>query len=379
MEKWNITIQKLFSKDPNDEKENVTQNIYVFRFILFCIVVYSIDMLLNSVGIFIVDKSIFAGGYAAGCLFAAIYFVFLFCLGLEHPLTKYVGITAVSLIVSAASISLTYHMIIIIMVPIIIAGMYTSKKLSIYTFALTVLSIIISTYAGYYYGVCDANMVLLTATSIDHLVENGTFLMTQVNENPKVTLALYYVLPRCLMAVSFAYVSNIVNQVIRKSLKNAMKMEEKAATDEMTGLYNKNKLLAIIEKKTYDYQQVAVIYWDINRLKYVNDTYGHFAGDQMIVKAAQSIRIALGDAGMAFRYGGDEMLALIPGGTGEIAEKLIKTWKQTLTAVQVDCEIPISAAVGYAIGERKKLKNVIAAADRNMYACKHAGRNSTEK
>lgn len=35
-------------------------------------------------------------------------------------------------------------------------------------------------------------------------------------------------------------------------------------------------------------------------MKYVNDTYGHFAGDQMIVKVAQSIRIALGDAGMAF-------------------------------------------------------------------------------
>ena len=80
----------------------------------------------------------------------------------------------------------------------------------------------------------------------------------------------------------------------------------------------------------------------------------------MIVKVAQSIRIALGDAGMAFRYGGDEMLALIPGGTGETAEKMIKTWKQTLAAVQVDCEIPISAAVGYAIGEHEKLKNVIA-------------------
>jgi GGDEF domain-containing protein len=160
-------------------------------------------------------------------------------------------------------------------------------------------------------------MVLLTTTSMNHLVENGTFLLNQVNENPGVTLALYYVLPRCLMAMSFVYVSNIVNQVIRKSLKNAMKMEEKAATDEMTGLYNKNKLLATIEKRTYDYQQVAIVYWDINRLKYVNDTYGHFAGDQMIVKVAQSIRIALGDAGMAFRYGGDEMLALIPGGTGE--------------------------------------------------------------
>ena len=70
-------------------------------------------------------------------------------------------------------------------------------------YVLTVLSIIISTYAGYYYGVCDANMVLLTTTSMNHLVENGTFLLNQVNENPGVTLALYYVLPRCLMAMAF--------------------------------------------------------------------------------------------------------------------------------------------------------------------------------
>ena len=292
MEKWDVTIHKLFSKDPDDEKENVTQNIYVFRFIIFCIAVYSVEMLLNCAGIFIVDKTIFARGYFTGCFLAVLYIVILLLLGLEHPLTKYVSITSISLIIMAASISLTYHMVIIIVVPIIIAGMYTSKRLSIYTFVLTVFSIIVSTYAGYYYGVCDANMVLLTTSSLDNSSQNGIFLLNQVNDDPGMTLALYYVLPRCLMAISFVFVSNIVNKVIRKSLKNAMKMEQKAATDEMTGLYNKNKLLSIIEKRTYDYQQIAVIYWDINRLKHVNDTYGHFAGDQMIVKTAQSIRIA---------------------------------------------------------------------------------------
>lgn len=51
VEKWSMTIHRLFSKDPNDEEENVTQNIYVFRFILFCIIVYSFEMLLNSVDI----------------------------------------------------------------------------------------------------------------------------------------------------------------------------------------------------------------------------------------------------------------------------------------------------------------------------------------
>ena len=48
---------------------------------------------------------------------------------------------------------------------------------------------------------------------------------------------------------AYSQVDSSLLNVIRKSLKNAMKMEEKAATDEMTGLYNKNKLLATIEKK----------------------------------------------------------------------------------------------------------------------------------
>ena len=137
-----MTIRRLFSKDPNDEEENVTQNIYVFRFILFCIIVYSFEMLLNSVDIFIVDKTILQEGIVTGCLFAAGICFDLLHLGLEHPLTKYVSITAVSLIIMAASVSLTYHMIIIIMMPIIIAGMYTSKQLSIYY---------VCTYSAFHY------------------------------------------------------------------------------------------------------------------------------------------------------------------------------------------------------------------------------------
>ena len=137
-----MTIHRLFSKDPNDEEENVTQNIYVFRFILFCIIVYSFEMLLNSVDIFIVDKTIFTRGYVTGCLFAAVYVLILLHLGLEHPLTKYVSITAVSLIIMAASVSLTYHMIIIIMMPIIIAGMYTSKA---------TVHIYVCTYSAFHY------------------------------------------------------------------------------------------------------------------------------------------------------------------------------------------------------------------------------------
>ena len=64
-------------------------------------------------------------------------------------------------------------------------------------------------------------MVLLTATSLKNLSQNGKFLLDTVNQNPFVTLALYYVAPRSLMAIAFFfYVSINVNCVVRKSMEN---------------------------------------------------------------------------------------------------------------------------------------------------------------
>ena len=128
--------------------------------------------------------------------------------------------------VLSASATLTYHMIIIIMIPIMIASMYVSKRFSVFAFHLTIFSIIVSTYVGYYFGVCDANMVLLTATSLKNLSQNGKFLLDTVNQNPFVALALYYVVPRSLMAIAFFYVSTNVNRVVRKSMENVWKMKQ---------------------------------------------------------------------------------------------------------------------------------------------------------
>ena len=69
-------------------------------------------------------------------------------------------------------------------------------------------------------------MVLLTATSLKNLSQNGKFLLDTVNQNPFVTLALYYVVPRSLMAIAFFYVSINVNCVVRKSMENAWKMKQ---------------------------------------------------------------------------------------------------------------------------------------------------------
>lgn len=218
-------------------------------------------------------------------------------------------------------------------------------------------------------------MALLTATSIGNLDKNGIFQMSQINPNPVLTIGLYFVIPRCLLAVAFAYVSNSVNTIIRKSQKKAVKMEIKASKDDMTGLYNKNKLLSLVEDKSYDYQDIAVVYWDVNKLKYVNDNYGHLSGDRLIMKVAESILKVAKEDCVAFRYGGDEFLMIIRQGTEKRAEELIEIWKKELENLSVDCDFPVSASVGYAIGKKECLKDVIAIADHNMYLCKQKAHN----
>lgn len=371
MDRCKDILCQIFGKSPISDEKDVAQNIYTFRFVLFCMIIYTFEEILNATGIFIVDKKIFVTGYIIACFFLLIHIVSLLVLGLDNPKTKYLSIFAIICVFNAASISLTYHMIIIIMIPLVIAGMYTSKRISVFTFVLTIFSIILITYAGYFYGVCDANMALLTATSIGHLEKDGKFLMTQVNPNPFFTIGLYFVLPRCFLAVAFAYVSNSVNKVIRNSQKKAVQMELKASMDEMTGLYNKNRLLALLDEKVYDSQNIAVIYWDVNRLKYVNDNFGHIAGDRLITKVAEAIRSSARKDDAAFRYGGDEFVMIINDGTVEIVQEILKRWESAIGKAAEGCNFPVSASVGYAIGERKYLEDVIAEADKNMYMCKH--------
>lgn len=371
MDRCKDILCQIFGKSPISDEKDVAQNIYTFRFVLFCMIIYTFEEILNATGIFIVDKKIFVTGYIIACFFLLIHIVSLLVLGLDNPKTKYLSIFAIICVFNAASISLTYHMIIIIMIPLVIAGMYTSKRISVFTFVLTIFSIILITYAGYFYGVCDANMALLTATSIGHLEKDGKFLMTQVNPNPFFTIGLYFVLPRCFLAVAFAYVSNSVNKVIRNSQKKAVQMELKASMDEMTGLYNKNRLLALLDEKVYDSQNIAVIYWDVNRLKYVNDNFGHIAGDRLIIKVAEAIRSSARKDDAAFRYGGDEFVMIINEGTVEIVQEILKRWELAIGKAAEGCNFPVSASVGYAIGERKYLEDVIAEADKNMYMCKH--------
>lgn len=378
MERSIVTLKRLFSKDIKTEQNNVMQNIGVFRVILFCFVVCTVMAVLNVFRIFIVDHTIMTWGYIGICVVSILYFVLILLLGIERLCIPYISITTIGLIVLVSCTAFTYHVLILITFPIVVASMYDEMLLRKYAFWMTVFCIVVSTYVGYYWGICDANMVLITCTSYKHLVKDGTFLLTKVNESPGISLFLYYVLPRSFTASCFQYLCNKVNYVVRKSLENAVQMEYKALIDDMTGVYNKNRLIELLNNRERDEQNIAVIYWDVNQLKYVNDNWGHLCGDRLITEIAKTIQSIAGEEDIVIRYGGDEFLLYVKDGTKEVAEQLIEKWRNCLEEdkKKENYEFPVSASVGYALGKHAQLKDIIAAADKDMYANKSICRES---
>ncbi len=375
LEKLKVLMQKVFSKKWDYQEKDVMQNIFVCRFAFICVSFYTVETILNQLNIFIIDKKIFLTTYILEVIFIFLYILVLAYIGIENRYSKYLSITAMALTVTITGSGLTYHMFPLTLVPIVIASMYSSKKLFGYAFILSIISITVTTYVGYYKGVCDANMVLITTTSLDKLQKDGVFLLNKVNEHPISTLALYYVLPRSVIAVAFAYLSNSVSIMIRRTMENAVIMENRAERDDMTGLYNKNRLISDIAKNSKIDRLVAVVYWDVNRLKYVNDSYGHYYGDLLITKVAKSIKSVAKKDMPIYRYGGDEFIMLIPDATEQETLTFIDRWKKVIEQMAKDSDIPLSASVGYAIGKYANLKNVIEEADKKMYENKKQRRN----
>ena len=156
-------------------------------------------------------------------------------------------------------------------------------------------------------------------------------------------------------------------------------MEKNAVIDSMTGLYNRNgfnmyskELLddAVAEKRKF-----AVIMADLNCLKYINDVFGHYAGDDAICTAGKAISYSTCPKALKernFRMGGDEYLKIIVGDiSSEDVEECIKEVNKYLAKRnnRSDVKYPVIISMGYAIDDADKIESLnefIITADERM-------------
>jgi diguanylate cyclase (GGDEF)-like protein len=152
----------------------------------------------------------------------------------------------------------------------------------------------------------------------------------------------------------------------------ALKQEKEL--DGLTGLYNKGKFLSLKQSLFRKQKSLAVFNMDVNNLKYVNDNFGHEAGDKLIRKAADSIRQIEARNVLPFRVGGDEFIVAALHLSREEAEQLRARWEAGLAELnRADDGIRCVIACGMAYGEEGyDLEALLAEADKRMYEDKIA-------
>lgn len=126
-------------------------------------------------------------------------------------------------------------------------------------------------------------------------------------------------------------------------------------------------------------QKLALLYLDLDRFKFINDSLGHAIGDQLLIKVAERLSQQMREEDTVCRTGGDEFIILLPDtdadGAGHVAQKLVEN---ITTPFEIDGnQLFVTVSIGISIypdnGEDAESLNKHA--DTAMYRAKQAGRN----
>ena len=344
-------------------------NLYTIRCLKIMLISIVIMWLLNYFHIFIVNMKLVSQGFGVSCGILLVVLFIASKINLHHVWVKYFLITSTILGITVLGITLTYHTLLLSIIPLLLATQYADNWTTIYTYVLTLISTFLIVICGYFWGLCDANMLLLTtepASSYVKLFDNGVYL-GETNSNPWYTLIMYFVVPRCaLLSLTLPVIQSISRNILNYE-KYAVDMKKLSERDEMTGVYNRNKYLSMIENEYPKVEDVAVLFCDVNNLKEVNDNEGHDKGDILITNVAQIILSLTDSNKKAYRIGGDEFVLIVENPKEGELERLLEKWHELIELKSKATSLDLSAAIGYASGKGKDIEEIVQRADEKMY------------
>jgi two-component system cell cycle response regulator len=161
----------------------------------------------------------------------------------------------------------------------------------------------------------------------------------------------------------------------------AEKREKMAMTDAVTGLPNRALGVQLITRELSRAKREAtplgVVMVDIDHFKKVNDTHGHAVGDRVLHAVAQEVAATIRGSDACIRWGGEEMLLLLPRATFDSAMLLAERVRARIEALHVDGLPTVTLSLGAAelVPGETSLDPAIARADALLYAAKSTGRN----
>lgn len=171
---------------------------------------------------------------------------------------------------------------------------------------------------------------------------------------------------------------------LRQAATEKTALQELATRDGLTGLYNRRYLNDALPRECArarrDGQPLALIMFDLDHFKQVNDQYGHAAGDEVLKTLAELLKKGVRESDLICRYGGEEFVAVMPNMSASQAWTRVESWRQQLqemVIVVADFRIHITLSAGMAVfpehGDNPD--QLLTRADEMLYQSKEQGRN----
>jgi len=165
------------------------------------------------------------------------------------------------------------------------------------------------------------------------------------------------------------------------------RLTELAERDPLTGLYNRRRFLEEMARHIADgvrrTEQVGLMSFDLDGFKGINDTFGHQAGDEVLIRFAAEIGSIVRRNEMYFRLGGDEFAIMVTNTSTERMEQLARRVLEKAGGLIFNFDgtlasVTVSVGVAIAPDHAVTVDTLIAAADRAMYRAKEQGKNRCE-
>jgi two-component system, cell cycle response regulator len=185
--------------------------------------------------------------------------------------------------------------------------------------------------------------------------------------------------------------ARVRTQIRRKRLQERLRANYRrslslALTDELTGLYNRRYVFAhlneLLSRMPETGTETAVMLFDIDHFKHVNDRHGHPAGDQVLRELAGRALRQVRSVDLVGRLGGEEFIVVMPetslAGAAIVAERVRAAVAEDLFTLADNCKtLPVTISIGVAVtgNGNDGLEDLLKRADDALYAAKNGGRN----
>jgi diguanylate cyclase (GGDEF)-like protein len=177
-----------------------------------------------------------------------------------------------------------------------------------------------------------------------------------------------------------ADLTKVFNHMVARLRQGREELERLSVTDGLTGLFNRRYLIehlaSEVSRSRRNHHSFAVLMMDVDHFKTYNDTHGHLAGDEVLVRVSRILRESIRDVDFPTRYGGEEFLVLLPETSIERAVEVAERIRTRLASETfAGGRITLSAGVASFPEFGETAEAVIMCADVALYEAKREGRD----